>query len=274
MTIQSEIQALKCADCARSDSAVSDLQPDSLLPFPADALSGWRDGKPGTAGVTRRKLLRNGVLGFAAVYGATQLSFEDVWESAVAQAAEPMGKSIVVIYLNGGNDGLNCFVPGERDRSSPSTRRCGPRIARTLGPGTGAAVGTTVMPRHRRHARRSRTSSSPAPRADQNGDTFGFDTLYGDGTRRPGLRSRDHPGGRLQPAQPLALRESRLLVRRCALAAADGLAGSLAGRLRLDLEPAAGGLARLEPLQADPLLEGARVRARGTAGRRLHAFPA
>ena len=47
MTIQSEIQALKCADCARSDSAVSDLQPDSLLPFPADALSGWRDGKPG-----------------------------------------------------------------------------------------------------------------------------------------------------------------------------------------------------------------------------------
>jgi hypothetical protein len=48
MTIQSEIQALKCADCARSDSAVSDLQPDSLLPFPADALSGWRDGKPGT----------------------------------------------------------------------------------------------------------------------------------------------------------------------------------------------------------------------------------
>ena len=111
MTIQSEIQALKCADCARSDSAVSDLQPDSLLPFPADALSGWRDGKPGTPGVTRRKLLRNGVLGFAAVYGATQLSFEDVWESAVAQAAEPMGKSIVVIYLNGGNDGLNCFVP-------------------------------------------------------------------------------------------------------------------------------------------------------------------
>ena len=62
MTIQSEIQALKCADCARSDSAVSDLRPDSLLPFPADALSGWRDGKPGTAGVTRRKLLRNGVL--------------------------------------------------------------------------------------------------------------------------------------------------------------------------------------------------------------------
>src|SRR4029079_19297962 len=124
MTIQSEIQALKCADCARSDSAVSDLQPDSLLPFPADALSGWRDGKPGTAGVTRRKLLRNGVLGCAAVYGASQLSFEDVWESAVAQAAEPMGKSIVVIYLNGGNDGLKCFVPGgaQEDDIEQATR--------------------------------------------------------------------------------------------------------------------------------------------------------
>ncbi|MEA2218811.1 MAG: hypothetical protein QOJ35_1437, partial [Solirubrobacteraceae bacterium] len=82
MTIQSEIQALKCADCARSDSAVSDLRPDSLLPIPADALSGWRDGRPGADGVTRRTLLRNGVLGFAAVYGATQLSFEEVWEAA------------------------------------------------------------------------------------------------------------------------------------------------------------------------------------------------
>ena len=55
--------------------------------------------------MTRRKLLRNGVLGFAAVYGATQLSFEDVWESAVAQAAEPMGKSLVVIYLTAATTG-------------------------------------------------------------------------------------------------------------------------------------------------------------------------
>ena len=50
MTIQSEIQALKCADCARSDSAVTDLRPDSLLPIPAEALSGWRDGGSGRGG--------------------------------------------------------------------------------------------------------------------------------------------------------------------------------------------------------------------------------
>src|SRR4051812_19653692 len=143
MTIQSEIQALKCADCARSDSAVSDLRPDSLLPIPADAISGWQDGRPGSDGVTRRKLLRNGVLGFAAVYGASQLSFEEVWEAAVAQAAEPMQKSIVVIYLNGGNDGLNCFVPtSAAEYAKYQTLR--PTIARALGDVAGK-VGTTVM---------------------------------------------------------------------------------------------------------------------------------
>jgi uncharacterized protein (DUF1501 family) len=179
MTIQSEIQALKCADCARSDSAVSDLRPDSLLPIPADALSGWQDGRPGE-GVTRRKLLRNGVLGFAAVYSASQLSFEEVWEAAVAQAAEPMQKSIVVIYLNGGNDGLNCFVPTSApEYAKYQTLR--PTIARSLGDGVGGKVGTTVM---------NNTGGSLAfsnklvsgTAADRNGDVFGFDTLYGDGT--------------------------------------------------------------------------------------------
>ena len=180
MTIQSEIQALKCADCARSDSAVSDLKPDSLLPIPADALSGWRDGLPGTTGVTRRKLLRNGVLGFAAVYGASQLSFEDVWESAVAQAAEPMGKSIVVIYLNGGNDGLNCFVPQDATQYG-QYKTLRPTIARLQGPGVGTAVGTTVMPGTGGALGFSNKLVSGTA-ADQNGDTKGFDTLYGDGT--------------------------------------------------------------------------------------------
>jgi uncharacterized protein (DUF1501 family) len=180
MTIQSEIQALKCADCARSDSAVSDLRPDSLLPIPADALSGWRDGRPGSDGVTRRKLLRNGVLGFAAVYGATQLSFEEVWEAAVAQAAEPMQKSIVVIYLNGGNDGLNCFVPQTApEYATYQTLR--PTIARVLGDGVGGKIGTTVMPGKGGTLGFSNKLVSGAG-VDRNGDVIGFDTLYGDGT--------------------------------------------------------------------------------------------
>ncbi|HEY3613031.1 MAG TPA: DUF1501 domain-containing protein [Gaiellales bacterium] len=180
MTIQSEIQALKCADCARSDSAVSDLRPDSLLPIPADALSGWQDGRPGSDGVTRRKLLRNGVLGFAAVYGATQLSFEEVWEAAVAQAAEPMQKSIVVIYLNGGNDGLNCFVPTSAPEFAKyQTLR--PTIARSLGDGVGGKVGTTIMNNTGGTLAFSNKLVSGTG-ADRNGDVIGFDTLYGDGT--------------------------------------------------------------------------------------------
>ena len=253
MTIQSEIQALKCADCARSDSAVSDLRPDSLLPIPADALSGWRDGKPGTAGrdaaqaaAQRRARLRGRVRRDAAVV---------------------RGRLGVGGRAGGRADGQEHRrdLPERRQRRAQLLRAARarteyakyqtlrPTIARVLGPGDGARGRHDAHARHRQLARRSRTSSSSGTGADQNGDTKGFDTLYGDGTGGAGLRSRDHPGGRLQPAQPLALREPRLLVRRCALAAADGLARSLAGRLRLDLEPAAGGLARLEPVQADPL---------------------
>jgi uncharacterized protein (DUF1501 family) len=184
MTNPSEIQALKCADCARSDSAVSNLRPDSLLPIPADALTGWRDGAPGTAGVTRRKLLRNGVLGFAAVYGASALSFDDVWEAAVAEAAGPIQNSIVVIYLNGGNDGLNCFVPVDApDFATYQTLR--PTIGRVLGPGAGTTVGTTVMPGTGSTLGFSNKLVSGTG-TDQNGDTKGFDTLFGDGTGGPG----------------------------------------------------------------------------------------
>jgi uncharacterized protein (DUF1501 family) len=198
MTIQSEIQALKCADCARSDSAVSDLRPDSLLPIPADALSGWRDGRPGSAGVTRHKLLRNGVLGFAAVYGASQLSFEQVWEAAVAEAAEPMQRSIVVVYLNGGNDGLNCFVPtSTAEFAKYQTLR--PTIARVLGNGTGAAVGTTIMPNTGTTLAFSNKLVSGTG-SDRNGDTKGFDTLYGDGTGGPGSDLAIIPAADYMPA--------------------------------------------------------------------------
>ena len=234
MTIQSEIQALKCADCARSDSAVSDLQPDSLLPIPADALSGWRDGRPGSDGVTRRKLLRNGVLGFAAVYGATQLSFEEVWEAAVAQAAEPMQKSLVVIYLNGGNDGLNCFVPPTApEYATYQTLR--PTIARVLGDGTGAAVGTTVMPGTGGTLAFSNKLVSGAG-ADRNGDVIGFDTLYGDGTGGAGSDLAIIPAADYNPPNRSHF-ESRDYWFAGALSHSRPVARTLARRLRLALNP-------------------------------------
>jgi uncharacterized protein (DUF1501 family) len=102
----------------------------------------------------------------------------------VAQAAEPMQKSIVVIYLNGGNDGLNCFVPtsGPEYTKYQALR---PTIARVLGDGTGTTVGTTVMNNTGGTlAFSNKLVSGTGP--DRNGDTKGFDTLYGDGTGGPG----------------------------------------------------------------------------------------
>ncbi len=92
-------------------------------------------------GLDRRQFLRNGLVGVASVYSATQLDWSSIWEAAVAEAAEPMQKSIVCIFLNGGNDGLNTIVPVEaseftayrrRARTSPacSARRPGRRSAR------------------------------------------------------------------------------------------------------------------------------------------------
>ena len=39
-----EIHALRCADCARADSADLDAHPVDLLPIPVDALAGFPDG--------------------------------------------------------------------------------------------------------------------------------------------------------------------------------------------------------------------------------------
>ena len=232
MTIQSEIQALKCADCARSDSAVSDLQPDSLLPIPADALSGWRDGTPGLgrrhapqAAAQRRARLRGrvrrdaalvrGGLGVGGGAGGRADAEEHRRDLPQRRQRRPQ------LLRAGERRGVR-HVPDAAARRSPACS----------GDGTGRQSARRSCPAPAARWR-SRTSSSSGTGADRNGDTKGFDTLYGDGTGGAGLRSRDHPGGRLQPAQPLALREPRLLVRRCALAAADGLARTLAGQLRL-----------------------------------------
>ena len=54
-----------------------------------------------------------------------------------------MQKSLVVIYLNGGNDGLNVFVPIDATYAGYQTAR--PNIARVVGPTAGGTVGTMVM---------------------------------------------------------------------------------------------------------------------------------
>src|SRR5581483_8869972 len=174
-----EVIALRCADCARSDGAVTDLRPSGRIAIPPEALAGFPDGVPRPRrGVNRRAFLRGGAIGFASIYSMTKLSWESVWDAAAAQAAAPMQKSLVCIYLQGGNDGLNSIVPVASDQYSAYLAARG-NIARVLGASSTGKVGTTVMPG---------TGSSLAfanplvSGTGNNGDTKGLDTLFGDGS--------------------------------------------------------------------------------------------
>jgi len=178
-----EIHALRCADCARSDSLVTDLAPTSRVAIPAEALLGFPDGVPRPRrGVSRRGFLAGSAVGIASIYSAAHLTWESIWDAAAARAAGPAQNSLVCIYLQGGNDGLNAIVPISSDQY-PGYVSQRSNIARVLGPSSGTQVGTTVMPG---------TGSTLAfanplvSGAGNNGDVKGFDTLYGDGSGGPG----------------------------------------------------------------------------------------
>ncbi len=175
----SEIQALRCADCARSDSAVTNLSPTSRITIPAEALNGFRAGVPSPpSGHNRRKFLVGSAIGMASIYSAAHLTWESIWNAAAARAAAPAENILVCIYLNGGNDGLNAIVPVASDQySSYYAQRT--NIARVLGQSGGGQVGTTVMP----GTGGTLAFANPlVSGAGNNGDNKGLDTLYGDGT--------------------------------------------------------------------------------------------
>src|SRR3954452_6366344 len=131
--VSSDVHALRCADCARSDSAVTDLQPTQSLPIPIEALSGELDRAPSIAELNRRQLLRGGLLGVASVYSAKLLRVSDMLDAALAEAAEPMQPSFVRIFLNGGNAPPNTIVPREATQFDASTKARA-SIARGKGP--------------------------------------------------------------------------------------------------------------------------------------------
>jgi uncharacterized protein (DUF1501 family) len=178
----SDVHALRCADCARSDSAVTDVAPTSRLPIPVEAMSGELDAIPRSLDLNRRQLLRGGLLGVASVYSAKLLRAADMWDAALAQAAEPMQRSLVCIFLNGGNDSLNTIVPLDTAQFNAYTA-ARTNIARVNGPSAGGQVGTTPIPGTGGALGFANVLVSGTA---NNGDTKGFDTLFGDGGGGPG----------------------------------------------------------------------------------------
>ena len=151
----------------------------------------------------RRAFLRGGMIGVASVYSMTRLSWDSIWDAAAADAAAGPNNVLVCIYLNGGNDGLNTIVPVSSGQYSAYVSRRG-NIARTLGASGGGNVGTTVMG----GTGGSLAFANPGVSGGaNNGDTKGFDTLYGDGSGGAGVGPRGVPGHRLPAAEPVALRE-------------------------------------------------------------------
>ena len=187
-----DIQALHCADCARADNRETELAPSQLLPVPAEALAGFPDGMPDERGFSRRSLLKGGAAGLASVYAATKLDWGSVWEEVAANAGTPMQKSLVLLYLNGGNDGSNVTIPigtaadmypRYQNDARPQLHRLNVGQADT--PTAGGRVGTKVMPNTANGLAFANVCVSQAAGGD-NGDIHGLDTLYGDGTGGPG----------------------------------------------------------------------------------------
>jgi uncharacterized protein (DUF1501 family) len=194
-----EVHALRCADCARSDSQVEGVEPTSRVSIPAEALAGFPDGvpRPPAGRHSRRSFLLGTAIGTASIYSAAHLSWEAVWDAASARAATPSSETILVcIYLNGGNDGLNAIVPVSSSQYSGyvSQRQ---NIARVLGPSGGGHVGTTPMP----GTGGSLAFANPlVSGSGNNGASGGLDTLYGDGSGGAGSDLAIFPAADYRPA--------------------------------------------------------------------------
>lgn len=186
-------EAIRCADCARSDSLVTDMDPVDRMPISAEAMAGFPDGVPRSKGLDRRSFLRTGALGMASVYAASRIDWTRAFEAAVAEGADPSNQ-IVMIFLNGGNDGLNTVIPNAEYATYLAKR---PGLARLQGPSVGAAVGSTVMPgTGGAHA----WANVGVSGVGNNGDTKGFDTLWGDGAGGVGSDLAVWPAADYTPA--------------------------------------------------------------------------
>ncbi len=165
---------MRCIECEEIELArVSDQRPTQTLPVPHAALDGFPGGRrPGD--LTRRRLLQFGVAGMASVYGPKALGWESVWESVAAEAALDQN-CLVLLYLAGGNDGLNTIVPNGTD---DYTAYAGARSAihRLRGPNVDGRVGSTRLAGDAGDL----LAFANVMVSGGNGDTRGLDTLYAD----------------------------------------------------------------------------------------------
>ncbi|MDA0162080.1 DUF1501 domain-containing protein [Solirubrobacter ginsenosidimutans] len=175
---------MRCIECEEIELArVRDQRPTQTLPIPYQAMDGFPAGRT-PSHLTRRRLMQWGAAGAASIYAAKELGWEQIWESVAAAADAPEKKCVVMLYLAGGNDGLNIVLPsGGADYSAYVDAR--PFIHR--GQGANAAdgrVGSWQMPGPAGAA--LAFANVTVSGADNNGGTAGFDTLFGDGTGGPG----------------------------------------------------------------------------------------
>jgi uncharacterized protein (DUF1501 family) len=171
---------MRCTECEEIELArVRDERPVQTMPVPVAALAGLPEGRS-SADVTRRRLLQGGVSGLASIYGPKLLGWESVWESVAAEAAPPDQRCLVLIYLAGGNDGLNTIVPNEAsDYAAYVAAR--PVIHRGQGATAGGVVGSQPLAGGAPLAF-SNVMVSTAGGGDNGDANFGLDKLYGDGS--------------------------------------------------------------------------------------------
>jgi uncharacterized protein (DUF1501 family) len=201
------INAVKCADCARSDSAVTDLRPSQRVQIPIEAMTGHLDQIPRQNRYNRRAALRNGIAGVAAIYAATQIDWDQIWSAARADAAAaPNAKKIVLIYLQGGADGLNMFIP-QADDQHGAYDGWRSNIGRARGASTSlTAVGSTPLAgaaaAHLGFANPLLSGASNNGRYTAMGipnGALGLDTIYGDGAGGAGSNLAVFPAADYNP---------------------------------------------------------------------------
>jgi uncharacterized protein (DUF1501 family) len=107
-----------------------------------------------------------------------------------------MQKSLVCIFLNGGNDSLNTIVPIEATQFA-AYNAARSNIARVLGASSATTVGTTPIPGT---ANTLAFANPLVSGAGNNGDTTGLDTLFGDGSGGPGSDLAIFPAADYTPA--------------------------------------------------------------------------